>query len=122
MVINFSLTESRSGGIVEKPDQKRDRARDVDERVNTVNPEQEGDVLEEEGLNGDFVEDVETLLQSNDLEGVGTGDLDGTGSHGDGRERTAELVDLDGDWSVSSGLFGLEMKTRMSMRMGKGKH
>ena len=104
MVINLDLTENWSGGIVEQPNKKRDRARDVNERVNTVNPEQESGVLQEESLDLEFVEDVQMLLESNDLKGVSTGDFDGTGGHGDGGESAAELVDLDAGVSVNSGI------------------
>lgn len=93
MLIESGMGWHRS--IMKQPDEECDRAWDVDERIDTVDPEQECGVLQEEGLNLEFMEDMQTLFQSDDLEGMCARDFDSAGGHGDGGEGAAELVDLD---------------------------
>ena len=102
---------------MKQPNKKRNRARYMNERVNPINPKQDGGMLEEECLNLEFVKDVQTLLQSNYLKGVGAGDFDGSGGHGDGGEGTAELVDLEGGGVLVHVLFALGRRMRR-MRIG----
>lgn len=48
----------RSRGIVKQPSEESDRAWDVNERVDSVDPQQKSGVLQEESLDVDFMKNM----------------------------------------------------------------
>jgi len=74
--------------------QEEDRSGDVDEAVEPVDVFHEGAVAEEEGLDLGLEEDAQTLLDSDEVQGMLTGDVDGVLLQCDRGDRAAKLVDL----------------------------
>lgn len=83
-----------SSCVVEEPNQEEDSPRYVDERVYAVDPMHKGRILHEEVLDLEFVEDVETLLEVDELQSMVPRDVHGAFDYGDGRECATKLVDL----------------------------
>jgi len=81
-------------GIVVEPDEEKDATGYVDERVDAVAPHHEERVRKEVLLDGDFVEEVQSLLDADNLESVLAGDVDGALDECDCSEGTTDLVDL----------------------------
>ena len=80
--------------VVEKEDEEEDGTRDVDEGVDAVGPVHERGMFEEPVLDGEFPEDMETLFEMDDLQGVTAGDVDCVLDHSHGGKGATELVDL----------------------------
>lgn len=80
--------------VVKQPDQKRNRARNVDKGVCTIDPSHDELVLHEEALNGQFPEYVYPLLHGNDLQGVFSCGEYGPFDYPDCCGCSTELVDL----------------------------
>lgn len=81
-------------GVVVQPDQERYGARDVDERVQPVDVRHETRIRHEELLDGDFPEDVQSLFQLDQLDGVSACDVYCALHQSDCCECTAELIHL----------------------------
>jgi hypothetical protein len=81
-------------GVVEEEYEEEYRSGYVDERVDAVGPIHEEGMLEEPVLYGKLPEDVETLLEVDDLEGMLAGDVDGGVDQSDGSKGTTELIHL----------------------------
>lgn len=94
LVVHRKINAVACCGVVEEPDEEEDSARDVYEGINAVRPVHQERMLQEPVLYVKFEEDVESLLERNDLEGVPARDVDGAFDHGDGGKGTAELVYL----------------------------
>ena len=75
--------------------EEEDRSGDMDEAVEPVDVLHEGRVAEEEGLDLGLPEDVKTLLDGDELQGMLTCDVDGVLLQCDRGDRAAELVDLE---------------------------
>lgn len=87
------VTSMASGGDVEENDEKGNGARDVDERIQTVDPVQDGGMSEEPLLKTNFEKDVQALLEVNNLESMLTGDIDSALDEGQCSEGAPDLVD-----------------------------
>ena len=67
----YGLGEDVAGvGVVEEENQKGDRAWDVNERVDAVDPCHDHRASHEESLNGELPEYTEALLKFNDLQSM----------------------------------------------------
>ena len=66
----------------------------MDKGVYTIGPVHQERVFEEPTLHIKFVEDVESLLEMDDLEGMATSDVHGAFDHCHRRERATELIYL----------------------------
>lgn len=75
-----------------QPDQEGDGRREMDIRIDSVDPVHYPGVLKEEALDGRFPKDVEPLLQSDDLQGVVTGHVDRRVTQPFGEHGPAHLV------------------------------
>lgn len=81
-------------GVVVQPAEEEDGSRDVDERVDAVDPVHHGLVPHEGLLDLGLPEDLQPLLPLDHLERVVAGDIDGARAEGERRDGTADLVDL----------------------------
>lgn len=81
-------------GVVEKPDQESDGARNVNEGVQPIDVSHQGWVCHEESLDRQLPEDVQLLLKFNDLESMSSCDMNCSLNNGHGRESPTELIDL----------------------------
>ena len=70
--------------------QEEDRSRDVDEAVEPVDVLHEGRVAEEQGMGFGLEEDVQTLLDGDELQGMLACDADGVLLKCDRGDRAAE--------------------------------
>jgi len=80
--------------VIVEPDEEKDATGYVNERVDAVDPHHEEGVREEVLLDGDFIEEVQSLLDADDLESMLAGDVNGTLDECDCSKSTTELVDL----------------------------
>lgn len=87
-------TTLASGGEVVQEDEEENGSRDVDERVDAVDPVDESGTFEEPFLNGQLPEDMQALLEVDELESMFASDVDGAFDESQSRESPAELVDL----------------------------
>lgn len=83
-------------GIVIKTDEECDSARNVNERVDPIDPGHHQRMSHEISLDPDLPEDAQLLLHPNYLECVSSGHIDGAFLEGDGGECTTELICLSG--------------------------
>lgn len=81
-------------GVVEEPDEEGDGAWDVDEGVHAVDPGHHELVLHKELLDGDLIEDAQTLLGRNDLQRVPARRVDGALDDPYGGRGSSQLIDL----------------------------
>ena len=81
-------------GVEVEPDEEENGPGDVDEGVDAVCPVHEEGVAKEPCLDGEFVEDVQALLEVDELEGVAACDVHGAFDHCYGAKGAAELVYL----------------------------
>ena len=109
VLARLALVKAVAGrGEVVEPDQEENGARNVDKRVDAVDPCQGGRVLEEKVLDGQLVKDVELLLEVDKLQGMLAGHVNGAFDQSDGSKGTTELVDLLIDVKTSLGSRGGE--------------
>lgn len=81
-------------GEVEEDDEEEDGAGDVDKGVETVGPAQERRALQKPGLQRQLPEEVEPLFEMDQLQGMLAGNVDCGVDEREGREGSAELVNL----------------------------
>lgn len=80
-------------GEVVEGNQEEDGSGDVDERVDAVDPVEQGRVVEEPLLDRELPEDVQALLEVDDLQSMLASDVDGALDESEGGEGASDLVD-----------------------------
>lgn len=66
-----------TGRKIKQSHQEKDRARNMDKRIYTVDPVQKKWMLQKPLLEGHFPKDTESLFQMNQLESMRSSDVDG---------------------------------------------
>jgi hypothetical protein len=96
-----------SGGEVVQEDEKENSSRNMNERVDAVDPVEESGTLEEPLLERQLPEDMQTLLEVNELKSMFASHMNGAFYESQSREGPAELVDLH-VWSDTGQYINLQ--------------
>lgn len=87
-----SSSSMRCNGNVEQPDQEQDRARNMDEAVDAIDPVHRGRILQKELLDGRLPEDTHLLFKPNQLQRMSTSGMNGALNKSHGCEGSSKLI------------------------------